>query len=248
MIEFKTVNKFWSYVRRNEAHVMTIEELSSEERIYVYIPRFNEVGYFNYNVNDGWVCEYLEAKVFLAKEGVDLRSVLARCYGGIQFSRKNYLDQNSVFLMLEGRELKYVDALLNFLDRGYELKPGNLLADDTILLDQLSTRLNDSDVEKVMEFELPVLFLFADYAVKKYGNKISVMEKTNQFKEPYKGLHIDNGRGSDVDLSDLVFRVLYPDYDRDDFVNEEDVKVDLMTIKNFIDYLNSKKYFKIEDR
>lgn len=129
-----------------------------------------------------------------------------------------------------------MSSLINLYGKQITFK--EMFATDAFLND-LSDKFNLMSKEEAMQYELPLLFLFVDYAKKTYSNKINIVKTKSFLGEEYKGLAITSKHNHVVDVSEILVRALYPEYGREDhFESEEEVRVILTTVKSLIDSYN----------
>lgn len=234
MNEFKTIDDYCLFIDKdNNKSFQKLNDISSNIFVYMYSLKENQVVYFNYDEGCGWVKSYEEARIDFEQESINLRNILAKEIGGIEYSRTNYLNRKGdIVSSFETNPNQYIDILNKLCENRMTLD--EMLKDSGLVY--LNEKLNGLKDVEIMEYEISILFLFVHYIVKKYNNKITTISKENPFREKYIGIKVENQRGNIYDLSEIVFRVLYPDYNRDYFENEEDVKINLQIVKEYADY------------
>lgn len=244
MTRFNSIEEFNYYIDNNFNKIVEINALSADSAKYYYKYNVKEVLFFDFSMNSGYVSEVKSAIDSFALKGVDLRGVLASQLYGIEYSRRNYLDymmQNEFYNVLENPNIEY-ELFKNLL--GVKDLSLNALMSDS-MLEGISAELNAMSKEQVMNYEIPLLLLFAEYSKMKYGNKIEVVDMHNVFEEDIFGLIIKLPKKQEINLSELMFKFLYPHMDWIDTDNEEDLLINLKNIKELIDFYNSKKVFRM---
>ncbi|WP_143091043.1 hypothetical protein [Thermoflexibacter ruber] len=242
--EFRTSQEYQSFILQCDMPTEKISELSSDGCEYIYIYNINQIAYFNYNKNKGWATSYSIAQNQLSSQSIDLRRILTKQTVGIQYSRINYLEaDDSLFMSFDANEHKYMSILIKLYGKDISFK--EMFASDDFL-NNLSIKLSLMDKEEVMKYELPLLFLFVDYAKKTYSNSIQAIKVKSFLKEEYKAITIKSKHGNIIYLSDMLFRVLFPEYGREDYIeNEDDRRITLTILKSYLDYHNSDKVFQV---
>lgn len=241
--KFTSLAEFNHYLQIDGKFVDEICELSDDNEKYYYNSKGNEILFFDYSAGYGFVCDFKIAKDSLKANGLDLRSILAKQIFGIEFSRNNYLEFNNRddFEKLIKSPQNKIEIICHFA--GVETIKLDTLMSDSIL-SMLSNKLNAMDRESVMQYEIPLLLLFTEYAKSRYGNRVEINQMKNVFNEEYFGITINCPHNIDVNLTDMLHEFLYPEFDRDDYETEEEAIIDLTRIKELIDYFNSKKVLK----
>lgn len=234
------MDKFYNFDEYKKAldsigeNVIPIVKLCNDSIQCDYVSITREVGFFNFKKNQGWICVFTDAQNEFLKSGINLREVLAIQFGGIRYSRLNYL-RTDVVNLLES------DTMYNYLVDNSTFQPFD---DDRFRI--LNKYLRQLSEQELMEIELKLVVFFAKYGQIFYKNEILYEERINQFGESYTSINLKSNHGSIIQLSEIVFRTIYPDFDRDDFDEERDVKIDVKGIKEYIDYHNSERLIGVQ--
>lgn len=229
--------EFENIIKNDSVFLSKINRLSNNQITYYYNRMTNKIVYFDLNKENGFVIDYRDFKKSYGDDN-KLRIIVGEETDNIEYIKYEYINEKQKILKFD---VFIMDYLLLFENEGYKI---DLLYNDLNKLDDLSSFINSLNKSERVKYELPILALFFNYSIKYYNNKLLAVDKRNILGEEYYGIKIKYSKISSYDLSELVFKVLFPDYGRDDFEEKEDVKVNLNAIKQMIDYLNSPRSHK----
>lgn len=175
-------------------------------------------------------------------------SMMTRRFGDCQNEIRNYISTNLISIEYSRTNYLNCEALVNGdLEEFFIEISSSFIDNEPFRIDDLEEYdkfLNLLSAAERMDYELKIVKAFIFYAKENYDNEVELMKTYNFLKEDYYDFILITKNGKFY-LSSIVFRYLFPDYDRDDFESKEDVRVDLEGVKGLIDYYNSDRFFEI---
>lgn len=230
--------EFKDYLSAHYLQDFLVTDLSSNEVVYYYDLNYNSIVAFNFEAGTGTVKPFAEALNDSPLPPNQFRSIVASSWGGLQHSRVNYFEAAS--------QIPDFEAMIPGLLAKFELEISDLerMSPDSwvLLLDSLSSKLCEMAVADVMTYELSVLALFVYYAQTVHENHWQIALSINTFAEQYPAIELVCKDNRLMNLSHVVYRFLYPDYDRDDYDDPADAIIVLKRIGDVIDYENGPNY------
>lgn len=239
--DFTSKKEFVNHWNENKLAIRKLEKISNKNVVFIYDLITREIIEFDYRINKGRFYTYDNLRSKLLKKNVDLRIILSEIWGGIHVSRYNYINEKNTIEHLS------LDDVKTYLEKAKTLPYLKGLNDlNTFDFITLEKHLNNIEEAKVMEYEIPLLMAYLNYAVVNFKNKWRIYEAQNQFKESYftVELQINN---QPTWLGSSIFTSLFPDFERDDYERIEDVKIDVKGVKDVIDLYNRVNFEYIHD-
>ncbi|QHT68999.1 hypothetical protein GXP67_21270 [Rhodocytophaga rosea] len=246
--DFESLQKFKEYCDYYGLAYIELEDISSEKRKYYYMPpkrsplynnKDNKMVEFDTIEDKGKLFTYPSLKEKLLNENIDLAKIMAKFWGGIRYLRLNYIEYAERLKDLQNNFSYFLDEINTKL--GIDYKSWQFTNEEFY---QLNIKLIIMNELELVQVEIPLTILFLLYAQQKYNNTFEIVQSKNVIEEPI--LSIDlitlNNR---INFSDLVLRVLFPDFNRDDYDREEDVIISISGLKSLIDYYNGNKFVKV---
>lgn len=175
-------------------------------------------------------------------------SMMTRRFGDCQNEIRNYISTNLISIEYSRTNYLNCEALINGdLEEFFIEISSSFIDNEPFRIDDLEEYdkfLNLLSAEERMDYELKIVKAFIFYAKENYDNEVELRKTYNFLKEDYYEFILITKNG-EFNLSSIVFRILFPDYDRDHFESKEEEVVELKCIKDYIDYCSSDRFFKI---
>lgn len=228
----------YSYLISLDVHPKLVPEFSIENTVCYYSKVTGKI--YKHLEDTLSIYSFAEYKKISELSEDSVRLVLSKFWGGIQYSRSSYVNNQDKIENFDNWSALWMDSLefeFNIFD--IELF--------TLQLNKFDAQLNKKSISEIVEYELLVLALFYEYSKYHYGSSFRTLNSKNQFSESFYCLEISTKNGQWINLSDYLFKALYPDYERDDFEDPSDVTISLSGLKGFIDYKNGDNEFKITE-